>query len=692
MKLLLKILFLALPLSAFSQLGTYLSEPNEYEADSLRLVFENTTNDTLKMETSRYLGFYYHEKNTDSALYYQQTQLDLASKLGFKLWEADALELCGFLSRNRDRYPISLQYFQKAFSIAKDPNSEINCWKPELLSMAGTPSAARLSVLAFIHLDIGSLYNKTSNYEKEIYNFTESIRIAEQLKDPILLSLTYGSFGDVFFRLNKLDSALYYFQYSQVYAKKSQYLKYEGSTLNNIGSVYFKRGDYDKASLYYYKAIVLAKKTGNYRSLAVVYIDLSKLFLITEQADSSLIYTRDALRISKMLKNPIIELSVTKMLTQIFAKTKDIDSAYFYQNAAISISDSMSREEKIVHMQNLEFSEQLRLSELLEEQEKYENMIKTRALISGLVLIIVVALILYRNSRVRRKAYKLLSKQRNEIQITLTELKTTQKQLVHSEKMASLGELTAGIAHEIQNPLNFVNNFSEVSNELIVEMNEEMANGDYKEASVIADDIKQNLEKISNHGKRASSIVRGMLEHSRTGNNKKQPTDINAMVDEYIRLAYHGMRAKDNSIQADFEVVLDENIKEINIVGQDIARVILNLINNAFQACAERSRSIKSNKSLDFQNNEYKPTVIISTKLLNNVVEIRVKDNGNGIPEEIKEKIFQPFFTTKPTGEGTGLGLSLSYDIITKGHGGVLEVEPTDGEGTSFIVKIPLNI
>jgi len=314
-------------------------------------------------------------------------------------------------------------------------------------------------------------------------------------------------------------------------------------------------------------------------------------------------------------------------------------------------------------------------------------------------ILFILAIIIIDKRQRRRLREKEIAKTREkelaqakEIEKAYTELKSTQEQLIHSEKMASLGELTAGIAHEIQNPLNFVNNFSEVSDELIVEMIEEMAIGDYKEASVIADDIKQNLEKINYHGKRASSIVKGMLEHSRTGNNEKQPTDINAMADEYIRLVYHGMRAKDNSFQADFEVDLDKNIKEISVVGQDIARVVLNLINNAFQACMERSHKMLANKTSGSQKIDYKPMVKISTRLLNNEVEVRITDNGNGIPNEILDKIFQPFFTTKPTGEGTGLGLSLSYDIITKGHGGELKVETKVGQGTEFIIQLPAGI
>lgn len=281
------------------------------------------------------------------------------------------------------------------------------------------------------------------------------------------------------------------------------------------------------------------------------------------------------------------------------------------------------------------------------------------------------------NERLQKK----VDEQTIELRQSLENLKATQKQLIQSEKMASLGELTAGIAHEIQNPLNFVNNFSEVSNELIDEMNEELEKGDLEEAKAISIDIKQNLEKIAHHGKRADGIVKGMLQHSRSNDGEKSPTDINKLTDEYFRLAYHGLRAKDKTFNATLIADLDETIGNINVVPQDIGRVILNLITNAFYVVDEKKKSGIEN---------YEPTVTVSSKKEDSTIEIRVTDNGNGIPNNILNKIFEPFFTTKPTGQGTGLGLSMSYDIITKGHGGKLEVETKQGKGTEFIIKLPI--
>jgi signal transduction histidine kinase len=268
--------------------------------------------------------------------------------------------------------------------------------------------------------------------------------------------------------------------------------------------------------------------------------------------------------------------------------------------------------------------------------------------------------------------------------------------------MASLGKLTAGIAHEIQNPLNFVNNFSEVSNELIEELKSEKAKGKSERDEALEDeilnDIRQNLEKINHHGKRAAEIVKGMLQHSRTSSGQKELTDINALADEYLRLAYHGLRAKDKSFKSDFKTEFDESLPKINVIPQDIGRVILNLITNAFYAVDKKAKdplTAPSEEGIKEKVSDYKPTVIVKTSSFNppavgsRGILISVADNGHGIPSEIKDKIFQPFFTTKPSGQGTGLGLSLSYDIV-KAHGGEFKVETNENEGATFTIMLPI--
>jgi signal transduction histidine kinase len=279
-----------------------------------------------------------------------------------------------------------------------------------------------------------------------------------------------------------------------------------------------------------------------------------------------------------------------------------------------------------------------------------------------------------------------LTKQKEELEHALIELKSTQSQLIQAEKMASLGELTAGIAHEIQNPLNFVNNFSEVNNELIGELKSEWLKPEQERDKTLEqellNDISQNLDKINYHGKRADAIVKGMLQHSRISTGQKDPTDINALADEYLRLSYHGLRAKNKNFNATIKTDFDTTIGEINIVAQDVGRVLLNLINNAFYAVNEKFRGLKDGSS-------YEPTVSVSTRKIDQSVEIIVEDNGDGMPSELRDKIFQPFFTTKPTGEGTGLGLSISYDII-KAHGGEIRVESSQGNGSKFVITLPI--
>ncbi len=315
---------------------------------------------------------------------------------------------------------------------------------------------------------------------------------------------------------------------------------------------------------------------------------------------------------------------------------------------------------------------------------------------SGIIILLSgFALLLWRNNRFKHKANQ-------QLEASYKALKDAQAQLIQSEKMASLGELTAGIAHEIQNPLNFVNNFSEVNSELIFEMKNEIKTGNLEEIKIIADDLDTNMEKITFHGKRADAIVKSMLQHSRPSGGQKEPTDINALADEYFRLSYHGIRAKDKSFNATLHTEFDESIGEINIIPQDISRVLLNIYNNAFYAVADRARH---------DQNGFEPTVTVTTKLSNGnddieefvirnpqsaiagrgapqSVIISITDNGNGIPEGLIEKIFQPFFTTKPTGQGTGLGLSLSYDIV-KAHGGKISVSRVPEGGTSFNIILP---
>ncbi len=376
-------------------------------------------------------------------------------------------------------------------------------------------------------------------------------------------------------------------------------------------------------------------------------------------------------------------INVFDLLAEVNLLNGNPQAAYKAMREAFTIKQQVINDEKDARTLSFEIEKRIRDNEttlMLLNAKDQENR-KTRVYLVGfIVLLALLAITLgffYRN---KQKAGIELASKNQKLEQTLDQLKSTQSQLIQSEKLASLGSLTAGIAHEIQNPLNFVNNFSEVSKELIGELSEEVDKGNYEEVKALAYDVVANLEKINHHGKRADGIVKSMLAHSRISSGIKEPTDINALCDEYLRLSYHGMRAKDQSLQASFRFVPDNHLPKLNVVPQDIGRVLLNLFNNAFYAVNGRSRKGECG---------YVPEVFVSTEIEDGFVKIAVHDNGSGIPETIREKIFQPFFTTKPTGEGTGLGLSLSYDIITRGHGGWLIAQSSIDIGTVLIIKLP---
>jgi signal transduction histidine kinase len=412
------------------------------------------------------------------------------------------------------------------------------------------------------------------------------------------------------------------------------------------------------------------------------YNSIAGLYKERNQTDSAIAYARKAIALERQI-NIRLALEAALSLSEIYESQHRSDSALYYYKYAMGTKDSISNFTQFQQVQSIAFKEEIKEREqrqqLLLQQTQYRSRVKIFIVLGVVVALLSIAFILWRNNRHKQKANALLQRKNTQIEQTLSQLRATQAQLIQSEKMASLGELTAGIAHEIQNPLNFVNNFSEVSNELVDEMNEELGKGDIEEAKIIAGDIKQNLEKISHHGKRAESIVKGMLQHSQKSAGQKEPTDINKLADEYLHLFYNGLRAKDKDFNVTMNTDFDESIGKINIIPQDIGRVLLNLYNNAFYAVNEK-------KLLAFN---YEPLVSVSTKKIADKVLISVKDNGNGIPQKKVDKIFQPFFTTKPTGQGTGLGLSLAYDIV-KTHGGELKVETKEGEGSEFIIQLPI--
>jgi two-component system NtrC family sensor kinase len=538
--------------------------------------------------------------------------------------------------------------------------------------------------ISSLYFDIGLVYSGLQNY-KEAFNYT--IKGGENLPDqssPIynfMLVQYQNNLCGYYLDTQKADSALYYAKLGFETSEKIGIGLYDMASICLKGAAYALANDTANADNAFRKAlgILPSVKLSSLRSL--FYDTYINYLLHISRLVQAKIFCLQFLALSNTSNNNSIRLQAVGHMRQIFEALHQTDSAYYYSREESKINANIFSEGNINRIQALAFHEKLRKIEAVEEKTAYKNQLKEYIMAACLFFFMLIGILLYRNNRQKQKANKILES-------TLSNLKSTQSQLIQSEKMASLGELTAGIAHEIQNPLNFVNNFSEVSNELIDEMNTELDKGNYKDAKERAADIKQNLEKINHHGKRAEAIVKGMLQHSRSSSGVKEPTDINALCDEYLRLSYHGLRAKDKNFNATIKTDFDSSLEKVNIIPQDIGRVILNLLTNAFYVVDEKKKSGVEN---------YEPTVSISTshsplpwRGVGGEVLIKVTDNGNGIPQKVLDKIFQPFFTTKPTGQGTGLGLSLSYDIV-KAHRGELKVETKEGEGSTFIIQIPIN-
>ena len=604
--------------------------------------------------------------------------------MNLKLWESDAYDLIAIITSNQGNYARSLKSYNAAFQIAENSDCEKNIWNISKFTDSKLPEFARLSMLAAIQSDAAGLYDATENRDMQLKTVQDCLKTAFRVNDRTLLSQAFRELGGIYLREKQLDSALAYYKKSLAYSDQVGYNKYRGNSFNSIGDIYMKKKLPELALANYLIALQSSIDQNNYANIGRTYIAMANYYNNIDKNDSALYYAKLGLAMTQNTGRVTLTIMAYSTLATIYKSQKKSDSAFMYLQLATAAKDSLLSLEKIKRIQNIGFDEQLRLQELEKEKIESQNKIRTYTLLAGLGVFLAIGMILYRNNRQKQKANKVL-------ETTLTNLKSTQSQLIQSEKMASLGELTAGIAHEIQNPLNFVNNFSEVNKELLIEMKDEMQKGNYDDAKEIVDDVISNEEKINHHGKRADAIVKGMLQHSRSSNSIKEPTAINKLAYEYLRLAYHGLRAKDKSFNATMKTDFDKTIGNINIIPQDIGRVLLNLYNNAFYAVDEKQKA-ESLKS-EVEGKTYQPTVTVAIRKLSSSsgnggkVEITVSDNGNGIPYKVVEKIFQPFFTTKPTGQGTGLGLSLSYDIV-KAHGGQIKVETKEGEGSQFTIQL----
>jgi two-component system, NtrC family, sensor kinase len=616
-------------------------------------------------------------------------------------------------------------------------------------------------LVAYFSWELMYAYSSKNNTLEALKYGHIALNLYEELKDTRLIALTYDDIGHIYFHQRNNKDALRYFEialkkheeignirdiihayldisenylylnnlelaYKNIYKAKDILKKADAETAKwalgevnfTLGAIFTKQGnnstnDLKKAEASYKAAIncyTIAQKNdfenNSEQSANALYIDIGyahlKLNNIT-QADSNLtvgvkLVENDSAFAEDLGKGYLY-------LSQVDSIKGNLKDAFKHFKKHIFYRDSFENKERTTQLATYQMQYEFDKKEAIakaEQEKKDVEQKRTRNLqylsLGGLLLIVAG---LYYNNRQKQKAKSDIEKAYSELAKTHEVLKSTQTQLIQKEKMASLGELTAGIAHEIQNPLNFVNNFSELSVDLAKELNEEVDKAEIPEKDKdyigeILTDLSSNQEKINHHGKRASNIVKGMLEHSRASSGVKEMTDINRLVDESIRLSFHGMRAKDKTFNADYEVDLAENLDKIPVLPQDLGRVLINLCNNAFYAVHQKNGQNNGENTVSPSRDEaegikggYQPKVSISTHKTEKGIEIHVKDNGNGIPESIKQKIFQPFFTTKPTGEGTGLGLSLSYDIVTKGHDGSLEVVSTEGGGSEFIITLP---
>jgi len=647
----------------FSCIFTFASAQNPY-LDSLRLKLNQAKNeDTSRVLALSAMADYYGFIQFDSCLYYAAKILDLSQTLNYPDGKALGYRSTFFAFNCQGNYPKALEAALNLQKVADQLKND----KPWLV-----PGS---------HYFIGLLNREMADYPNSIAQLHEAIQLQKESGGSMSeMFFAFSQLGILYAELHQLDSALWYAQKGYDFGLQSKmFKKFFSLAIGALGNIHVALHNYKLAEELFRLGI---KQSGQYNNIyfqARNYNNLAALFYKTNSRDSCIYYARISLQLCQQHNFGEFTFDASKILAKVYESENKPDSTLKYMKIMLAAKDSVFSQSKGQQFQQYAFSEIQRLQEISTAKERYQNHVRVYSLLAALSVFLLLAFMLYRNSRQKQRA-------KIKIEKAYDDLKSTQAQLIQSEKMASLGELTAGIAHEIQNPLNFVNNFSEVNKELLVEMKDEIEKGNLDEVKTIANDIIDNEEKIIHHGKRADAIVKGMLQHSRSSSGVKEPTDINALADEYLRLAYHGLRARDKSFNATIQTDFDKSIEKINIIPQDIGRVLLNLFTNAFYAVADAS--LRASGQARSASLNYIPTVSISTKKINDKIEIRVKDNGNGIPQQVLDKIFQPFFTTKPTGQGTGLGLSISYDII-KAHGGEIKVATKEGEGVEFIIQLP---
>jgi signal transduction histidine kinase len=645
--LLLALLWLAQP--ARAEVG---AAPPRSVVDSLRHLLALPQTDYDRVELLCQVSDQLWTQNTDSAAVYANKALLLARRAHYRQGEGQALNRLGAALRESN-LARALEVFQQSLRIA-----------------AATKDQA---LMAQNLRSIGIIYVYLRDKPQALAYYFRALKIGQALRDERRVVIELSNIGLAYDLFGPLDSAQLFQERALTMARRlhtpTNYILY------GLGNAARKRGEVAQARIFYRESIAESRKVHHLRGLNFAYVGLAQLYQQIGRPDSSIYYARlgnQAAQANGFLRGV---LNASTLLTQDFRVRGNSDSALKYQSLMLVMKDTLFGQEKVMRLQTLNYREQQRTREVAASQAALRGRYRTYALLAGVVGLLALALILARHGRQQERAKEALER-------SLAELKTAQDQLVQREKMAFLGELTAGIAHELQNPLNFVKNFAEVSTDLVDEIT-----GERREPGRDADlegeilaGLKQNLLQISQHGQRATSIIKGMLEHSRTGTAQRQTTNLNQLVEESLRLAYQGLRTKEKDFTAELAVSLDAALPSASVVPQDISRVLINLLTNAFHAVQARQRK---------QPTGYQPEVTVTTRAVPGAVEIRICDNGIGMSASVKAQIFQPFFTTKAVGEGTGLGLSLSHDVVTTGHGGTLTVESREGEGTEFVVTLP---
>jgi two-component system NtrC family sensor kinase len=646
-KKIVRILFLFLPF-AFNA-----GAQNKF-VDSLKQQLPNLKQDTTGALLLSDLCYYFRYTNVDSSLYYGNAAITLSKKLKFLRGEADALNKMGLAYREKGDLPKSLELQFKALQISSDNNYIIvkaNCLRR-----------------------IAHVYRDLKDFSTSLKFSYSALANSLSINDARGVAIEYMNLAITHYDAKQIDSASYY---GSKALNNIDYLEDVAAEVYRIlGDITIADGKRNDGLQYYDKGIQTGLANNDYRTLSYLYSDMAAMYKNLNNRDSTIYCAEKGINFGQLSSYKKGIMLSGNILSEIYDSTNPALALKYFRMAAAA-KDSLYGAGNIQTIQNIVEKEESRQQELANARDEYEEKVKTYIFITALSILGCIAFVFFWTDRRKKKANVTLTQQKNELANTLQQLKSTQAQLLQSEKMASLGELTAGIAHEIQNPLNFVNNFSELSTELLTDMQAELENGNMAEAKSIATDLQQNLEKINHHGKRADAIVKGMLQHSRASKGEKALTELNDLIDEYLRMAYHSVSAKDSSMNVILKTEFDESIRQVDIVPQDFGRVLLNLFTNAFYAIVEK-------KKVD---PEYVPEVYVATEKTNNSITITVRDNGMGIPANIIGKIFQPFFTTKPTGQGTGLGLSLSYDII-KAHGGEIAVKSEAGNGSEFTIRL----